>query len=369
MPLSRPNSLSEIMGIIWKANPTSILDVGVGFGGNGVLFRQYTDIRWGRYKKWKTRIDGIEIFKKYKNPIWKYIYNKVIIGDAFYKIQKLPNYDIIFLGDILEHLEHSSALTLLNNCIKKANQFVIISTPATFRNTLTGVILHNNPYEAHRCFLEDIDFPADSIIEQFGAQKLIIISKERRELKKQSFQNLSDFKEVFDRLGIPFALAHGTLLGAYRDGDFLPGDAMDVDISINEKYENRNLDILSALRAKGFHMRKWWLYEDKFRCGSMGRGKTFIDILVFHKKGNEVYHIGPKKPISNREYTAFVYPAHCFEKYEKIIFGGMEFNRPQNVEDFFVARYGKNWKEKKPWGLMGHLNPKVSPSLKIDYEI
>lgn len=369
MPISRPNSLSRIMDIIWKANPASILDVGVGFGANGVLFRQYCDIRFGRYKKWKTRIDGIEIHKKYKNPIWKYIYNKIIIGDAYYAIHQLPNYDIIFLGDILEHLERIRALILLDSCIKKARKYVIISTPATFRNTMTGVILHNNPYEEHKCYLGDQDFPEDSTIELYGNQKLIIISKERQELRKQSFQNLSDFKEVFDRLGIPFALAHGTLLGAYRDGDFLPDDEMDVDISIDEKYANRDSEILNALKNKGFNMRKWWKYKDKFRCGSMGRGRTFIDILVFHKKGNEVYHIGPKKPISNKEYTAFVYPAHCFEKYEKINFGGMEFNRPQNVEDFFVARYGKNWKEKKPWGLMGHLNPKVSTSLKIDYEI
>ena len=369
MPLSRPNSLSRIMDIVWNANPTSILDVGVGFGGNGVLFRQYTDIRFGRYKKWRTKIDGIEIFKKYKNPIWKYIYNKVIIGDAWMEIIKLPNYDIIFLGDVLEHLEKSTALSLLDTCIKKANKFIIISTPATFRDTSIGVILHNNPYEKHRCFLEDKDFPDGSLIEQYGAQKLIIISKERRELRKQSYGNLLAFKYALDNLKVPFALAHGTLLGAYRDGDFLPGDEMDVDISINEEYLDRIPEIFIELEKVGLHRKKYWVYKNKFRCGSVIKGKTFIDILVFFKKGNEVYHIGPKKPISNKEYTAFVYPAHCFKKYEKLSFGAMEFNIPQNVEDFFVARYGKNWREKKPWGLMGHLNPKVSPSLKINYEI
>ena len=369
MPLSRPNSLSRIMCLIWNSNPTSILDVGIGFGGNGVLFRQYTDIRFGRFKKWQTRIDGIEIFKKYKNPIWKYIYNKVIVGDARVEISKLPNYDIIFLGDVLEHFKKNEALILLNECIERADKFVIISTPATFRHSLEPVVRFNNPYEEHKCLLENKDFPAGSIIEQDGVQKLIIISRERQILRAISFENLLDFKEVMDRLKIPFALAHGTLLGAYRDKDFIPGDEIDTDISINEKYADRAPEIFNALENKGFNMEKWWRYGDKFRCGTASRNGTFIDILVFHKKGNEVYHIGPKKPISNKEYTAFVYPAHCFEKYEKLNFGGIEFNIPQNVEDFFMARYGKNWKTPQKWGLWGHLDLKLNPSLKPDYEI
>lgn len=369
MPISRPNSLSRIMDIIWEANPRSILDVGIGFGGNGVLFRQYTDIRWGRFKKWQTRIDGIEIFKKYKNPIWKYIYNKVIIGDALYKIQKLPNYDIIFLGDILEHLEKYQALILLKESIERANQYVIISTPATFRDSSVGVILHKNIYEEHKCFLEDEDFPEGSIIERYGNQKLIIISRKRQELRKQALKNLSDFKEALDRLKIPFALAHGTLLGIYRDKDFIPGDEIDQDISINEEYAGRYLEIFAELEKQEFRKTKCWIFRDKFRCGTATRNGTFIDILVFHKKGNEVYHIGPKKPISNKEYTAFVYPAHCFEKYEKINFKGIEFNIPQKIEDFFVARYGKEWKIPKKWGLMDHLIPNINPSLKPDYEI
>ncbi len=188
-------------------------------------------------------------------------------------------------------------------------------------------------------------------------------------IKQESFKNLIDFKEVMDKLNIPFALAHGTLLGAYRDGDFLPGDEIDTDISINEKHGYRAFEIFTELERIGFKKRKYWVFRDEFRCGTAIRNGAFIDVLVFFKKGNEVYHIGPKKPVSNKEYTAFVYPAHCFEKYEKLNFKGVEFNIPQNVEDFFVARYGKNWKDKKPWGLMGHLNPRVSYSLKPNYEI
>lgn len=357
------------MDLIWRTNPTSILDVGVGFGGNGVLFRQYTDIRHGRYKKWKTRIDGIEIFSGYKNPIWKYIYDKIFIGNALSLIQKMNNYDIIFLGDILEHLTKDEALKLLNKCIKKANKSVIVITPATFRHNLEAGLKWKNPHEVHRCFLEDKDFPIGSEIERFGVQKLITIQRGKNELKAQAFKNLFDFKAVMDRLKIPFALAHGTLLGAYRDKDFILGDERDTDISINEEYGYRAFEIFTELERIGFKKIKYWVFKDEFRCGTAIRNGAFIDVLVFFKKGNEVYHLGPKKPISNKPYTAFVYPAHCFDKYEKLNFKGVEFNIPQKVEDFFVARYGKDWKSPKKWGLMDHLKPNISPSLKPNYEI
>jgi len=175
MPISRPNCLSDLINFIWKINPQSILDVGIGFGTIGVLFREVTDIRWGRYKKWKTRIDGIEIFKKYKNPIWKYIYNKIKIGNALTEVPKMPMYDVIFLGDILEHLEKKESLKLLSECIRKAKKYVIVTTPTTFRDNPMRVLMFNNPYEKHRCLLEDKDFPENSIIKHYGLQKLIII--------------------------------------------------------------------------------------------------------------------------------------------------------------------------------------------------
>lgn len=40
-----------------------------------------------------------------------------------------------------------------------------------------------------------------------------------------------DIKKYLDVLGVPFCLAHGTLLGIYRDGDLLPGDS-DIDVML-----------------------------------------------------------------------------------------------------------------------------------------
>ncbi|MDE5816174.1 MAG: LicD family protein [Helicobacter sp.] len=48
---------------------------------------------------------------------------------------------------------------------------------------------------------------------------------------ERSQNALFDIKKYLDSLGVPFCLAHGTLLGIYRDGDLLPGDS-DVDVML-----------------------------------------------------------------------------------------------------------------------------------------
>ena len=178
MSISRPDCIPRIMNLIWETNPKSILDVGVGFGGIGVLFREVTDIRWGRMKEWHTVIHGIEINQAYRNPIWDFVYDDVIIGNALDKLPIMPiQYDIIYLGDILEHLEKKEALELLRRAIDKSTGYVVISTPVDFHQNKSEAERFNNRFEEHKCVLEDNDFPKGSIIEQYKNQKLVIIKK------------------------------------------------------------------------------------------------------------------------------------------------------------------------------------------------
>src|SRR6266851_1391535 len=89
MPSSRPNTIPTIIHLIRQLRPRSILDVGVGFGKWGHLFREYTDIneaendpsRYDR-KNWKVRIDGIEGYAAYLTAMHRYLYNEVHVGDA-----------------------------------------------------------------------------------------------------------------------------------------------------------------------------------------------------------------------------------------------------------------------------------------------
>jgi len=183
------------------------------------------------------------------------------------------------------------------------------------------------------------------------------------------FDYLLNLKKICEMLKVEFALANGTLFSIYRDGDFFKDDQNDIDIVIHQKFLWKIPELISELKKEGFILTRHFIHKGIVRTLAVEKNGIHIDILMTFKKGEDTYFIGPPKPVSNKPYTAFVYPAYCFEKYDTINFRGINFNTPHKTEDFLSARYGKDWKIPNPWGPMGHLNPKLSPSLKPNYDI
>lgn len=138
MPLSQTYQISAIMERIFLLEPKSILEVGVGFGKYGVLCYERLNLWWHGltkedYQIRKVKIDGIEIYKDYKNPLYDYIYDNIFWGNALDIIPKFEDksYDLILLIDILEHFEEKDGIKLLNECQRVANN-ILISTPKKF---------------------------------------------------------------------------------------------------------------------------------------------------------------------------------------------------------------------------------------------
>jgi hypothetical protein len=164
MPSSRPNTIPTVIHVVRQLRPRSILDVGVGFGKWGHLFREYTDIVEAerdprRYERrhWRVRIDGIEGHAPYVTAMHRFLYNRVHLGDAGALLKKLPRYDLIFLGDIIEHFDKPTGRQLLRDAVAKANKAVIVSTPKydTGQAALCG-----NELERHRSLWAAKDFQA-----------------------------------------------------------------------------------------------------------------------------------------------------------------------------------------------------------------
>ena len=167
MPISRPDAIPIVGAIIWGKNPKSILDIGVGFGTWGVLFRAWTDIRLaelepGRYdyQGWETLIHGIEIHREYASDLWR-VYNNVFIGEAKALLAQqsaasanikenfvLPQYDHIHLGDVIEHMSKEDGEALLVLCLAHLNPggSITVVTPEGFRPQ--GRVL-GNQFEIH----------------------------------------------------------------------------------------------------------------------------------------------------------------------------------------------------------------------------
>jgi hypothetical protein len=162
MPSSRPNTIPTVVHLVRQLKPKTILDVGVGFGKWGHLFREYTDILEAehdpaRYRRenWNVRIDGIEGFPEYITEMHRFIYNTIHFGDARHLIRALGDYDLIFMGDILEHLEKSEGRQLLRDAQQKAKLAVILTTPKyeTEQGNLCG-----NALERHLSLWKAKDF-------------------------------------------------------------------------------------------------------------------------------------------------------------------------------------------------------------------
>lgn len=145
MPCSRPYALEATCKLIIEKNPTSIMDIGIGFGKFGFLAREYTDVFHGRYFEWETKIDGIEIFEKYITRLQQEIYDHIYIGNAIDILPTLDHYDMIICSDVLEHLNVRDGTALLE-IIKRKCKFALVSTPV---KVMHQDAVYHNEHERH----------------------------------------------------------------------------------------------------------------------------------------------------------------------------------------------------------------------------
>lgn len=132
--LSERCQLTHVANLIVQPDPQSVLDIGVGFGTYGFISRAYLDVWRGRMfpRDWKVKIDGIEYYKEFHNPIYDFCYSKIYWGDAIEQLRPLENYDIIILMHILEHMTKEQGIKLLTMAENHTNKRIIVGTPKRF---------------------------------------------------------------------------------------------------------------------------------------------------------------------------------------------------------------------------------------------
>jgi hypothetical protein len=151
-------NISYNIELVRKLNPASILDVGVGFGRWGILFREFLEI-WensGYDGKWERTIDGIEIFPGYIKDYHKYFYNNIFMGDALDILERTDKqYDLINFGDVIEHFDKTSGEKLIETAMDKS-KYVLINIPIGKHWAQSGT--KENPNEAHKSIWYNNDF-------------------------------------------------------------------------------------------------------------------------------------------------------------------------------------------------------------------
>lgn len=162
MPSSFPDALSVVAAWVQALGPATVLDVGIGFGKYGLLFREYLDIsprseRGERYDAPSTvvRIDGVEAYEPYVGPLQRAIYDHIFVGDALAVLPSLGRYDLVFAADVLEHFTRADGERFLAAATALAAMGVLIVTPAL---DLEQDDVFGNPFERHQSFWTPDDF-------------------------------------------------------------------------------------------------------------------------------------------------------------------------------------------------------------------
>jgi hypothetical protein len=212
MPTSDPHNIGPLLTLLLNLKPRSILDVGCGWGKYGVLVRENTDIWEERLEResWQVRIEGIEAYERYRNPIHDYVYNKVHYGDARALLAGLADFDVVLIADVIEHLEAADARALVAECLKHA-PVTIVSTPREF---YAQHAICDNDYERHRCVFTAADFPAGTHVRTVRVVACDIFVGSREPLPDEAFTltEPADFVYLWSRrklgkAGLPVSVA------------------------------------------------------------------------------------------------------------------------------------------------------------------
>jgi hypothetical protein len=99
------------------------------------------------------------------------VYNNIIISTIEAALPGLLDYDVIFMGDIIEHLPKDLGLRIIDGLLLKANSRLIIATPNG--PYAQGAVL-DNEYERHNSFWTVSDFTAFPNAEIYATKKSII---------------------------------------------------------------------------------------------------------------------------------------------------------------------------------------------------
>lgn len=156
MPTSFFGQISTIMYEIALLHPQSVLDIGVGFGKYGVLCRELLDVPYQRYHKetWKVRIDGIEGFEEYRNPLHGFVYDHMyysLIEDTFDRLEVV--YDLGLMIDVLEHFEKETGAEILRKGLNRCKALLVSVPEAPEPQSYLG-----NDLEQHRSVWTMYDF-------------------------------------------------------------------------------------------------------------------------------------------------------------------------------------------------------------------
>jgi SAM-dependent methyltransferase len=149
VPYSDPSNIEWIKWVLDLKQPKTVLDIGAGAGKYGRLVKEVLP---------DAEVTGVEIWGPYVKQFGlDEIYDTVHICDA--RIYPFFSYDMVFLGDVLEHMTRSEATDIWRK-VSRSAKYAVVSIPIVH---FPQGDFEGNPFEIH---VED-HWTHDEVLEYF----------------------------------------------------------------------------------------------------------------------------------------------------------------------------------------------------------
>jgi len=155
-------------------------------------------------------------------------------------------------------------------------------------------------------------------------------------LAKRTYEFASFIKQTFGLDAFP---CYGTLLGMYRDNDFLPHDddidlAVVVDLEEGKTANESTREWIDRIEAYGMKCRLPSQNSSNFHVYF---SDCDMDLFIMHRVKKKKIHTHMEHYVLKDIDRSLIEPLTTFE------FKGYEFNAPHKIEAFLERRYGKGW--------------------------
>lgn len=165
--------------------------------------------------------------------------------------------------------------------------------------------------------------------------------------KEVAIENLETAKDILDGLKLRHWLAFGTCLGAYRDGDFCPGDEDDIDIGLHiDSYAYAD-EIVNEFISKQFVLYNAWEPADgiapEISFVREYRGKKMkVDLFFFTpnpaNRDEVIFRL--YNGFDAKNYVTKAIAASHFKKFRDVQLFGKKYKIPYSVRQYLTENYG-----------------------------
>lgn len=174
MPHSSHDALTTVVDAVVRLQPSTVLDIGPGYGKWGLLVREALDFMAGRHDRteFAARIDGLEAFSGFHSPLHGWVYDEIVHGNVIQMVDDLAAYDLVIMGDVIEHMTKPEGVRVLTSLLGRCRNVIVVTPSLFFQQDFSA-----NPWDEHKSLWTREDFRSWPYeFEQVGSTNIAVLA-------------------------------------------------------------------------------------------------------------------------------------------------------------------------------------------------